>query len=143
MVILNVVENDLKLVAISSITFNGMKIQIHLCKFDLLYLDNFLHFLLFNFSSLFAVFVLFIFLFRCEICNKSFNARHRLAAHMLRHEPEESKKFQCKKCEKRFPKKFLLNKHISLVHSNENEEIICHLCNKKFVVPLYSSYYIR
>lgn len=62
---------------------------------------------------------------------------------MLRHEPEESKKFQCKKCDKRFPKKFLLNKHISLVHSNENEEIICHLCNKKFVIPLYLSYYIR
>lgn len=71
---------------------------------------------------------------RCDLCNKSFNAKRRLAAHMLRHEPEESKKFKCEKCEKRFPKKFLLNKHISLVHSNENEDIICHLCNKKYAI---------
>lgn len=69
--------------------------------------------------------------FMCNECNKSFDAKYRLAAHMLRHEPEESKKFQCTTCEKRFSKKFLLNKHISLVHSNENQNIVCHLCDKK------------
>lgn len=52
---------------------------------------------------------------------------------MLRHEPDESKKFSCDKCDKKFPKKFLLNKHITAVHLNEGQEFLCNICNKKYV----------
>lgn len=69
------------------------------------------------------------FLFRCELCDRTFADKQCLRNHeLLKHQPDEQKKFMCEHCPKRYTKQYLLDQH-RIIHKERN--VPCDICERR------------
>ncbi|ALC42066.1 CG15073, partial [Drosophila busckii] len=80
-------------------------------------------------------------IFKCELCDRSFADKQCLRNHeLLKHQPDEEKKFICEHCPKKFTKQYLLDQH-RVVHQERN--VPCDLCNRRFATVSMLATHVR
>ena len=65
--------------------------------------------------------------YKCDICNKSYNIKNSYQKHLLTH---NNKKYICSICDAKFDEKSKLNRHL-LIHS-DTKEFKCNICDSAF-----------
>ena len=68
--------------------------------------------------------------FKCEICDRGFNAASELKEHKLTHQVPDGKYFKCDLCERGFSHSKSLKSHVKNVHLNPKHG--CNLCGQRF-----------
>lgn len=74
--------------------------------------------------------------YMCKICKKILPDKYTLRDHILRHNPDEERKFECDFCQKKFHVHKDLSDHINRLHrkkKNVDEKVDCLKCCKTFV----------
>ncbi|EDW02178.1 GH20040 [Drosophila grimshawi] len=68
--------------------------------------------------------------FKCDLCDRTFADKQCLRNHeLLKHQPDEQKKFMCEHCPKRYIKQYLLDQH-RIIHKERN--VPCNICDRRF-----------
>ena len=70
--------------------------------------------------------------FKCDHCDKEFNEKWKMSAHVKKHE-----KYECEQCDRTFKYLDIKKKHILVSH--ENVKLYCHFFNNERTCPFDES----
>ncbi|KAI8336694.1 hypothetical protein BC941DRAFT_427839 [Chlamydoabsidia padenii] len=68
----------------------------------------------------------------CTICDRRFNRRYNLNAHIRTHDPHRKKLFDCSSCHQSFDRKHDRDRHMDALHYARKHRYLCDLCNASF-----------
>ncbi|ORZ06076.1 hypothetical protein BCR42DRAFT_427659 [Absidia repens] len=70
--------------------------------------------------------------FACPLCERRFNRRYNLNAHIRIHDPHRKKLFDCPVCTQSFDRKHDRDRHVDALHFENKRRALCHLCDASF-----------
>ncbi|CAO3589491.1 unnamed protein product [Absidia cylindrospora] len=68
----------------------------------------------------------------CPLCDRRFNRRYNLTAHIRVHDPDRKKLFDCPSCNQSFDRKHDRDRHADALHFEHKHRCYCHLCDASF-----------
>ncbi|SAL99008.1 hypothetical protein [Absidia glauca] len=70
--------------------------------------------------------------FACPLCQRRFNRRYNLNAHIRIHDPHRKKLFDCPVCTQSFDRKHDRDRHVDALHFENKRRALCQLCEASF-----------
>lgn len=68
----------------------------------------------------------------CGLCDRRFNRRYNLNAHIRTHDPLRTRLFDCPSCNQSFDRKHDRDRHMDALHYARKRRYICELCDASF-----------
>ncbi|SAM05222.1 hypothetical protein [Absidia glauca] len=70
--------------------------------------------------------------YACALCDRRFNRRYNLNAHIRTHDPLRIRLFDCPSCNQSFDRKHDRDRHMDALHYARKRRYICQLCDASF-----------